>query len=327
MQLWSDEIEEMRDEARQAVADGFAERMAALGNNGPLPSDPLIRAQERRAMFEKLMVTVPEAEDREIAGVRCRVLVPNEPAAGVYLHFHGGGMILGKPEMSDIDNQKLCARHALAVVSVDYRLAPEHPFPAGPDDGLAVAKWLLEHGEAEFGSSRILTGGESAGGYMAAAVLLRIRDELDAAGRVEGANLVFGVYDWGRSPSQRGVRPHDGPDVLDPEGISFFSDCYLPGRTDDERRDPSISPAFADLRGLPPALMSVGTCDHLLDDTLMLATRWAAAGNGVGLFVAPDMPHGFMGYPCGITNLWAEETDLWFATVLASQPRTSASIG
>ncbi len=108
--------------------------------------------------------------------------------------------------------------------------------------------------------------------------------------------------------------------MLDPEGISFFSDCYLPGRSDDERRDPSISPAFADLRGLPRALMSVGTCDHLLDDTLMLAGRWAAAGSDVELFVAPDMPHGFMGYPCGITTRWAEETDSWFAGILGPAP-------
>src|SRR5256885_14386034 len=92
-------------------------------------------------------------------------------------------------------------------------------------------------------SDRMIVGGESAGGYMAAAVVLRIRDELGAIDQVDGANLVFGVYDWGRSPSQRGVRPHDGPDILDPDGIEFFSDCYLPGRTDDERRDPAISPA------------------------------------------------------------------------------------
>ena len=74
---------------------------------------------------------------------------------------------------------------------------------------------------------------------------------------------MFGVYDWGRSPSQRGIRPTSGLDLLDPVGIEFFTGCYLPGMTDDERRDPSISPAFADLHDLPPALMSVGTSDHL----------------------------------------------------------------
>jgi acetyl esterase/lipase len=218
--------------------------------------------------------------------------------------------------MNDIPNVDFRDRFGTAAVSVDYRLAPEHPFPAGPDDGVAVARWLLEHGEEEFGTSRIIVGGESAGGYMAAAVLLRIRDELDAVDRVVGANLVFGVYDWGRSPSQRGIRPTDGLDLLEPEGIEFFTECYLPGMSDDERRAPAISPAFADLRGLPPALMSVGTADHLLDDTLTLAARWSAAGNDLDLVVLPDLPHGFMAVPCGLTSHWAERTYAWFERVL-----------
>jgi acetyl esterase/lipase len=170
----------------------------------------------------------------------------------------------------------------------------------------------------------LLTGGESAGGYMAAAVLLRIRDELRAAHRVDGANLVFGVYDWGRSPSQRGIRPQQGPDMLTPEGIVFFSECYLPGRTDDERRDPAVSPAFADLHDLPPALLSVGTGDHLLDDTLWLAARWVAAGNEAELFVLPDMPHGFMAFPCSMTKAWAQRTHDWFEDILARPPRADA---
>ena len=123
---------------------------------------------------------------------------------------------------------------------------------------------------AEFGTDRLVLGGESAGGYMAAAVLLRLRDVPGALDQVLGSNLVFGVLDWGRSPSQRGIRVIDGPDMLTPEGIEHFCDCYLPGLTDDERRAPEISPAFADLRDLPPAFVSVGTADHLLDDSLLL---------------------------------------------------------
>ena len=123
-------------------------------------------------------------------------------------------MVAGAPEMMDIGSVHMRDTYGVAVVSVDYRKAPEHPYPAGPDDGIAVAAWLLEHAESEFGSGRILMGGESAGGYMTAAVLLRVRDDLHAADRILGANLVFGVYDWGRSASQRGLRPHDGPDVL-----------------------------------------------------------------------------------------------------------------
>jgi acetyl esterase/lipase len=226
-------------------------------------------------------------------------------------------MMVGAPEMSDYSSVDLRNRFGMAVVSVDYRLAPEHPHPAGPDDGVAVAEWLLANGVREFGSSRILIGGESAGAYMSALVLLRIRDELHAAHRIDGVNLVFGVYDWGRSPSQRGIRATPGLDLLEPVGIEFFTECYLPGLTDDQRRDPAISPAFASLRDLPPAFMSVGTSDHLLDDTLTLATRWSAAGNEVELLVLPELPHGFQAVPCELTRHWTKRTYEWFAGILA----------
>lgn len=321
IRLWSDEIEAMRDEARQSVAEHFAMLEDLLGRGVEPPADRDARVRQQREQMAAAYTPLPEATVRDIAGVPCRVFLPEgdgdrDDATAIYLHFHGGGMLLGAPEMNDIGNRELARRFGVAVVSVDYRLAPEHPWPAGPDDGIAVARWLLAHGADEFGSDRVVVGGESAGGYMAAAVALRVRDELGAIDRVLGCNLVFGVYDWGRSASQRGIRPHDGPDILHPEGIAFFADCYLPGRTDDERRDPAVSPAFADLRGLPPALMSVGTCDHLLDDTLVLASRWAAAGNDVDLFVAPELPHGFMAFPCGITSRWAEATYGWFGTIL-----------
>jgi acetyl esterase len=317
VELWSAKIEELRPEARASVAAGFDRLVEMMGGRGPYPDDPLERARLARKQFEVIYAASPDAVERTIAGVPCRVFVRDVQPSGVYLHIHGGAMMLGAPVMNDIPNAELCKRFALNVVSVDYRLAPEHPFPAGPDDCFAVAEWLLAHGHEELGSARLIIGGESAGGYLSAAVALRIRDELAAIDRVAGLNLVFGIYDWGRSPSQRGLRPHDGPDLLDPEEIRFVADCYLPGRTDDERRDPAVSPLYADLHGMPPAFMSVGTCDHLVDDTLMLAMRWAAAGNDVELFVAPDMPHGFMAFPCTITDLWAERTYAWFANVLA----------
>jgi acetyl esterase/lipase len=317
MQLWTDDIEAMRAEAREAVSSGFEVINEMIGATVEMPTDPVERAQLARSQFARMYAPVPEAVEREIAGVPCRLFLPDEPATAVYLHFHGGGMILGAPVMNDLGNRDVSKRFGMAVVSVDYRLAPEHPYPAGVDDCLAVARWVLEHGEDELGSARIIIGGESAGGYLAAAVSLRMRDELDAIDRVAGLNLVFGVFDWGRSPSQRGIRPHDGPDVLDPDGIEFFTEAYLPGRTESERRDPAVSPLYANLRGMPPALMSVGTCDHLADDTLMLAARWAAVGNEVELFVAPEMPHGFMAYPCALTDAWIARTHEWMGEILA----------
>ena len=317
MQLWSDEIEGMRAEARAVVEAGIPAMIAAL-DGGEVPDDPRQMLAFRRAAYSSNYVLSDRAIDREIDGVRCRTFLPEGQATGVYLHFHGGGMILGDPEMNDLGNEDLARRFGLVVLSVDYRLAPEHPFPAGPDDGVAVAKWVIENAQREWGVERVLVGGESAGGYMAAAVLLRIRDELGAADRVIGANLVFGVHDWGLSPSQRGLRLSDSLDMLSPEGCAMFGDMYLPGTGLDERRAPHISPLFADLRGLCPAFMSVGTADHLLDDTLMLAPRWAAAGNEVELFVAPEMPHGFMAFPCGITSAWQRSQFDWFARRLTA---------
>ena len=316
MKLWSAEIEALRPETREAVASGFETINEMVGTAGPYPDDPIERANVARRQFERIYAPSPDAEERTIAGVRCRVFLPEGKPSAVYLHFHGGAMLLGAPEMNDIPNADLCKRFGVSVVSVDYRLAPEYPFPAGPDDCLAVAQWLVEHGEQELGSNRLLIGGESAGGYLSVVVALRIRDELDAIDHVAGVNLVFGIYDWGRTPSQRGMRPHEGPDLLDPAEIRFVADCYLPDRSLEERRDATVSPLYADLHGMPPALMSVGTCDHLVDDTLMLAARWAAAGNEVELFVAPDMPHGFLAFPCAVTDLWAERTNAWFADVL-----------
>ncbi len=316
MKLWSDEIEAMRPEARAVVAAGMEVVAAMFAGQGEPPTDREGLVAFQRAGFAATYAPVAEAVVTEFAGVPCRLFEPDGPARGIYVHFHGGGMVIGAPEMNDGANLALARSHGVVVISVKYRLAPEHPFPAGPDDGMAVLRWILDHGADRFGTDRVILGGESAGGYMAAAVLLRARDELEAFDRIVGANLVFGVMDWGHSPSQRGLRAVDGPDMLTPAGMALFGDCYLPGRSADERRDGSISPAFADLHGLPPALVSVGTADHLLDDSLLFASRFAAAENDLELFVAPDMPHGFQAFPCGITTAWERAMNDWFAARL-----------
>jgi acetyl esterase/lipase len=221
-------------------------------------------------------------------------------------------MVSGSASLMDIPNQMTAAEHGVTVVSVEYRKAPEFPWPAGPDDGAAVARALLDDVGAELGSERLLLGGESAGGYMAAAVALRIR-EMGAIDRVDGLNLNMGLHDWGGNPSQRGIRPTVGPDVLSPEFVELARECFVPGMTGDERRAPEVSPAYADLRGLPPCFVSVGTSDHLFDDSLTLATRAAAAGVDVDFFALPDLPHAFQVYDCGITRAWNVRLSEWMA--------------
>ncbi len=197
--------------------------------------------------------------------------------------------------MMDLLNEVIVDKCSVSVASVEYRLAPEHPYPSGPDDCEAAASWLLEHAAEEFGSDRLLISGESAGAHLAAVTLLRLRDKHNAADGFLGANLMFGAYDLSRTPSQRGVGVAPGTDILD--GTGFPLDIYLPGMSEAKRRDPDISPLYADLSGMPPALFSVGTNDHLLDDTLFMAARWKVAGNRSELLVYPDTPHGCIALP------------------------------
>ena len=227
------------------------------------------------------------AEIREIAGpggmLPLRILRPAQDPAevlGVMLHLHGGGWFMGSAAMSDGPNEAMADALRVAVVSVEYRLAPEAPYPAAPDDCEAAALWVLGNAQREFGSTSLLVGGESAGGHLAANLLLRLRDRHGYT-EARGANLVYGVYDLTGSPSQ-------GP-------ASSYMDMFVPDPR--LRRDPDVSPLYADLRGLPPALFSVGSRDSLLDDSLFMYARYAAAGNACELAVCPGAPHGYDAFP------------------------------
>ncbi len=136
-----------------------------------------------------------------------------------------------------------------------------------------------------------------------------MRDRHDAADQFLGANLVFGVYDLSQTPSQRGIGvPPDG-DILTVDGIRFFTELYTAGRSLEERRDPDVSPLYADLRGLPPALFTVGAADHLVDDTLFMAARWELAGNRSELLVYPEAPHGGIGMPSVLAHWYPRLLD------------------
>lgn len=249
-------------------------------------------------------VFLPDLTDIEVPGragpVKLRVARPPRRVSprGVYLHIHGGGWMLGAADCQDTALAELAASVSVVVVSVDYRLAPEHPFPAGVDDCEDVASWLVERGADVLGTPpRFSIGGESAGAHLAVLTLLRLR----ARTAFIAANLVFGDYDLSLTPSARfwGERNL----VLSTPIIEHFVSSFVPGRSPAELRAPHISPLYADLRGLPPALFTVGTLDPLIDDTVLMAARWRAAGNSRELRIWPDGVHGFNAFPIGLARL------------------------
>jgi acetyl esterase len=255
------------------------------------------------------------AQERTIDGpagpLPLRVFVP-EHVNGVYLQIHGGGFVLGRAHHSDQRNEVIARGCNLAVVSVDYRLAPEDPFPAGPDDCEAAGLWLVRQAKAEFGSERLLIGGESAGANLAVDTLVRLRDRHGFSGFL-AANLVYGWFDLSDTPSVR--RWGERELILSSRTMSWFSDYYVAA---DRRRDPEVSALYADLRGLPPALFSAGTLDPLLDDSLFMHARWIAAGNSAELAVYPGGVHGFTSMNTPIARAALQHMDRFLASAASS---------
>ena len=265
----------------------------------PLSTLDAAGLEARRRESEDLGLFVSAlAADRSIPGpagpLSLRVFTP-PVVRGVYLHLHGGGFCLGSARYVDDRLERLAVGCDLAVASVEYRLAPEHPHPAAADDAEAAALWLAARSEAELGSSRLLIGGESAGANLAVVTLLRMRDRHGFSG-FRGANLSCGWFDLGLSPSARGLNRDFGLNRAD---LEWFTDQYAPGG---RHADPDVSPVHADLHGLPPALFTVGSLDLLLDDSVVLASRWLAAGSQAELAVYPGGDHSFHSAPTALAE-------------------------
>lgn len=282
-------------DAVAAEARAFNAKLEAMLATQPsvhtLPAE-LVRTARRagKGIFPP-PVFLDDATWVDANGVRLRVVRPPGAARGVYLHIHGGGWTLGAADMQDLHLRDLARATGLVAASVEYRLGPEHPFPAGPDDCETAARWLLDGGAQRLEApAHVAIGGESAGAHLAALVLLRLRERRGFF----AANLVYGAFDLGMTPSQRAWGERNL--VLSRPIIEYFATCFLPGTTLEQRRAPDISPLYADLAGLPPALFTVGTLDPLLDDSLFMHARWQVAGNDSTLRVWPHAIHGFNGF-------------------------------
>ena len=242
----------------------------------------------------------PRAETFQIDGpagkIELRVIAAKQPR-GIFFHIHGGGWSIGAPDQNDPLLERIADDANLACVSVKYRLAPENPYPAGPDDCEAAALWVVREGTRRFGVTKLATGGESAGGHLSVVTLARLRDRHKLT-PFAAAILNYGGFDLGMTPSQRQWGAEKL--VLNTAGIAAFRNAFVPKGVDTS--DPDVSPLYADLKGLPPALLTVGTRDALLDDTLFMASRWLAAGNVAELAIQPGACHGFLSLPSKVRD-------------------------
>ena len=285
-------------EMQREVRDFVANLEKELADYPPLYERDIVQVrkeqEEGTGRYVKPVLS-DKAIEREIQGsegtVTVRAFIPEDQINGVYLHIHGGGWGLGRAHHRDDDLEEIMSDCNAAVISVDYRLAPEHPYPAAQDDCESVAMWVIDNAMKEFGTEKIAIGGESAGGHLSVSTMIRMRDK-HGYSEFSGANLVYGVYDMSGSPSLR--LWGDRNLVLSTPTMNWFFDHYL---QNEDRMDPDVSPLYAPLHELAPALFTVGTLDPLLDDTLFMHSRWFASGNPSTLNVYPGATHGFERQP------------------------------
>jgi acetyl esterase/lipase len=292
------------DEAR-----AFNAKLEALIATQPLVSEVGAEATRHARRVGKGIFPAPvfleEARDIEVPGrggpIKVRLIRPDQKPTGIYLHLHGGGWTLGARDMQDVALKLLANETGLCAVSIDYRLAPENPYPAGPDDCEDAVLYLLDHGPQMLDApARFAIGGESAGAHLAVVTLLRLRDRHGIKSRIAAANLAYGAYDMNGTPSQ--IHWGDRNLVLSTPIIRWFGNNFLPDVGFERRRDPDISPLYARLGDMPRALFSVGTLDPLIDDSLFMVERWRMAGNQAEIAIYPEGVHGFNQYPTALAR-------------------------
>jgi acetyl esterase/lipase len=248
--------------------------------------------------------------------VPVRVLRGAQPVSAVVLDFHGGGWAIGNAAMDDDQNAAFIDDCGVAVVSVDYRLAPGTPLAGIMADCLAAARWLLDGGVPSLNGLPVFVVGESAGGHLAAATLLQLKAWPELSRRIHGAILYYGVYDLTGTPSVHSA-PRDTL-VLDGPGMPDALRRLTPGLTDTARRTAPLSPLYGDLSGMPPAWMCAGTLDPLRDDSIAMAARWQEAA-GCNMHLVPECPHGFIRFPTMLGRRAVASSHAWLRAQLAAK--------
>jgi monoterpene epsilon-lactone hydrolase len=248
---------------------------------------------EQRVIFEEMMAAIPVPADvttssGSLGGIPVvNVEAPGADHASVIFYLHGGAYAIGTAASSVGLASDLARRAKARLVTVDYRLAPEHRHPAAIDDTVAAYRGLLDRGVA---ASAIAIAGESAGAGLAAATLVALKHV--GLPQPSGAVLMSPWVDLTLSGESISRKAAVDP-ALTPDGLRRRAIDYLPAG---DRTAELVSPIFADLTGLPPLLIQAGSHEILLDDATRLAARAAAADVAVRLEVTPGVPHVFQGF-------------------------------
>lgn len=278
-----------------------------LAEDGPQPDPTLLPASEGRAAAakgnERWNIDLPAMADVreyyipanvEVGSAECRtrVLVPKDRIRGTLLFVHGGGFAFCSPETHERCVRVLAVETGMAVAVPDYRLAPEHPYPAGLMDVVAVLRALTsDPSSLGLETGALLVSGDSAGANLALAAM--IHEQRSGRKLPEGALLFYGVYS-GDNTSPSHVRFAEGPG-LTTDKMKRYWDWYVP--REEDRCNPLASPlnaSDAELRALPPLWLQAAGVDPLLSDTLALAQRLRELGRDDPVSVIPGVVHGFL---------------------------------
>jgi epsilon-lactone hydrolase len=269
------------------------QREAVAGMLRASPFDPAGDLRDQRPLFEKMIAAAPVPADvvttpGQLGGVPVvYVDIPGTTTDGVILYFHGGFFAIGSAAASVGLASDLARKARMQVVTVDYRLAPEHPYPAAPHDAMTAYQGLLDSGQDV---ARLALAGESAGANLALVSLAAI----SRAGLPQPASVVV-MSPWadlaGAGDSIK--TKADVDPVITAGAVRVRARDYLGGA---DARDPAVSPVYGSLAGLPPLLIQAGSHEVLLDDAIRLAARAASDDVAVTLDVVPGVPHVFQAF-------------------------------
>ena len=282
--------------------EGVAELLGMIN----MPSGPpTVEALRNRSPVIAEMKGPPEpvhiVEDLSIDGpggdLALRLYRPDVPAPPVLVYLHGGGWVIGDLEIQDGLCRALANRSGCALLSVDYRLAPEHPYPAALDDAWAALRWAAANGDRlDADAGRLGIAGDSAGGNLAAAAALRARNA--GAPSLRACAVLCGVTDC-RTDDRSMIGRAEGYFVTRAR-MAWYWDQYAPAPLD--RAAPELSPLRADLAGLAPTVVVTAGLDPLMDQGVDFARACCDAGVSTALIHRPGTIHGFLGFPATLPD-------------------------